>query len=328
MQKNIALSISIMATLTFVSCQREVRQTTATLPPTVTANTTLSQSPLDLLTASPMLTNTVEIKETTIPSSTLIDPTVLPTIVPMTIIPSSTPVSPTIVPVTLTPLPTLEGEALESSVAELLANPMNCTVPCWWGAIPNETTFFEILQFIELYQLDDYIRYLEQIPDDSFELGIRPGENTGQYGFRVMYGFNNNNVLTFLSSGYAPPISNVLKKYGQPYEVWLATGIERPPMPFRLNLVYLPESMAFGYVAGGNIQNDRIQGCFTDETGSVFLKPLNSVTKHTGFYTLFEEDRLYLPLEKASNLSIDEFMETFSDPTQPHCIETPTELWK
>jgi hypothetical protein len=58
---------------------------------------------------------------------------------------------------TLTPLPTFAPEELETAVADLLANPMNCDVPCWWGAIPNDTTFFEIYQFLELHQLTDYI---------------------------------------------------------------------------------------------------------------------------------------------------------------------------
>lgn len=256
-------------------------------------------------------------------------PSIVPTSTAVPILTSSPPTATQTPVVTLTPLPTFAPAELETAVADLLANPMNCDVPCWWGAIPGETTFFEIYQFLGLHQFNDYVQYLDQVPDDSFELRIRPEEeeNAGQYGFRVMYGFNNNNVLTSLSAGSAPPISNVLEKFGQPDEVWVATGMA-PETIVRINMVYLQESMAFGHAAIGDVQDDMFKGCFSDETGIVILKRSHSVTKHTDFFTLFEEDRLYLPLEETSDLTMDEFIEVFSDPTQAQCIETPIELWE
>ena len=46
------------------------------------------------------------------------------------------------------------------------------------------------------------------------------------------------------------------------------------------------------------------------------------------FTPIFELDRRYLSLEEATSLTMDDFMQQFSDPTQPQCIETPIELWE
>jgi hypothetical protein len=320
------LGFSLIVLSAFVSCQQKIGQTTATLPPTAMANATLSQSPLDLLTASPMSTTTVEVKETATPSSNLIISAASPTIVPMTITPSSTLVFPTIVPVTLTPLPTLEGEALESSVAELLAKPMNCDVPCWWGAVPNETTVFEIQQLLALYQFEDYYRRdddYNQIPDY-----IEVWFTEDKFDFRVMYSFQND-ILQTVFSEQSPPLYEMLKRYGKPDEVWLATGITPLPIPIRLNLVYYQEGMAFGYVADGTIQNNVITGCFaSNKTGHLRLIPPNSATSYMVFPKIFFSDFLYLPLTEATDITMDDFMQHFSDPTQPQCIETPADLWK
>ncbi len=57
---------------------------------------------------------------------------------------------------TLTPLPTFAPEELETAVADLLANPMNCDVPCWWGAVPGVTSLDEIKHAVSPYNFDIY----------------------------------------------------------------------------------------------------------------------------------------------------------------------------
>lgn len=330
MKKKFTLFLSFIAMLTFVSCQREVGQTTATILPATMVNETSSQSPLGFLTTSPSLTTIVTVRETMTPGSNLIVPVTSPTIVPMAITPSSTPVSPTIVPVTLTPLPTLEGKTLESSVAELLANPMNCDVPCWWGAIPGITSLNEIKHAISPYNFDVYEYEEGQL--QFLRLGIGYVEDRNDFEIRMGYIFSNS-ILTEVSA-YAPPISELLSKFGYPDEVWVSAmndPREQPPIVWFI-IVYLQKGMGIGYVVDGNIQNDMMIGCVADESTerlrSLRLITPDSATSYRDFSVIYDKARLYLPLEEATNSTIEDFVQLFNEPTQAQCIETPIELWE
>lgn len=227
--------------------------------------------------------------------------------------PTPTP-SPTAVPPTLTPLPTIAAEELETAVADLLANPMNCDVPCWWGAIPGITSLNEIKYAVSPYNFDIY-EYEENGEVIILRLGIGYVEWSGDFEVRVGYGFSHSILLDVLA--YSPPISEFLAQYGQPDEVWLETmSFMRETLPFRLNMVYLQEGMAVGYVVDGDIQDDIVIGCFAaEETGRLRLIVPNTATSYRDFPTIFEEERRYLPLEEATNLTMEDFVRRFGDPT-------------
>ena len=313
--------------LLFVACQSEIEPTIATSIVELVTSTVTPQQSLESITPSPLPSATSTVKVEAI-LSLVPDPTPSATAVPVTATPLPPSATPTIVEVTLTPLPTLEGEELELAVAELLANPMNCDVPCWWGAVPSETTVFEVLQFLTLYQFNGYyINSDGQIPD-YIELWFGYKEDDGQFDFSVRYTFENH-LLKIVFSGQSPTVYEILKKHGQPEEVWIETmSVERETLPVRFNMIYLQESMAVGYVADGYIQEDVVMGCFADEAGIIRINPPNSATSYKDFPTIFEVDRRYLSLEEATGLTMDEFMQDFSDPINPQCIETPAELWE
>lgn len=311
----------------FASCQAGTEPTVATSPMESVTGTEMPQSLVESTLSSmrPTATATVNIEMTLNPVP---DPTTSPPVVLETATPSPTWVTPTVV-VTLTPLPTLEGEELESAVAELLANPMNCDVPCWWEAVPNETTAVEVLQFLSLYQFTFHELYDNQILD-FIEVWVGFDENENQFDFRVMYSFENS-VLKGMFIEQSPTLDEILGKYGQPDEVWLSTesSIRDGNLAVRLNMLYLQEGMAVGYVVNGTLQNDVVIGCFPgEEMGLLQLNTPTGSANYQDFRGIFEVDRLYLPLEEATGMTMDDFMQQFSDPTQPQCIETLTELWE
>jgi hypothetical protein len=257
------------------------------------------------ISQSPTLTPTPSATATTIPTPTP---------------PPSATATTTPIPI-LTPLPTFAPEELETAVADLLANPMNCDVPCWWGAIPGNTTVIEVQQFLALYTFTDLVN------DDPAHIEIRLFYDDNQSYFHVRYTFDNE-ILKIAFSEMGPPLKEILRKYGQPDEVWLRV-VSFEGLLVRLNLVYLQKGMSVGYVVDGNIQDGNVIACFTDEeTGRVLLLAPNTAISYKDFPTIFEEDRRYLPLEEATGLTTEEFMQQFSDPNQPQCIETPTELWE
>ena len=267
-------------------------------------------------------------------SPTTISPTQKPSATATTI-PTTTPTqtpaasaTATTIP-TLTPLPTFAPDELETAVADLLANPMNCDVPCWWGAIPGKTTIDEIKHSLAPYNFDisEYEYEDNGKPISVLILGIGHDEESNDFNIRMGYGFTNSSLFDVLA--YSSSVFEILAKYGQPDEIWLETmSFKREDLPTRLNLVYLQKGMAVGYVVDGDIQDENVIACFTDEeTGRVRLLAPNTAISYKDFPTIFEKDRRYLPLEEATDLTIAEFMEQFSDPTKPQCLETPTELW-
>jgi len=324
------LTFGLTSIFLLVTCQSEMPLNVPTSTVGAVAGTAISQSLSESITPSPLpsVTSTVKVEAT----STLIpDPLPSATAVLVTATPLLPSATPTIVDITPTPLPTLEGEELELAVAELLANPMNCDVPCWWGAKPGVTSVNDIKHIISPYNFDIYEYEYEDKGKlfTAMRLGIGHDEERNDFSIRV--GFIFFNSILFDVSAYSPPISEVLAKYGQPDEIWLETVAEeyQGSLPVRLNMVYLEMGMAVGYVVDGDHHDDVVTGCFGDEEmGRLRLITPNTAISYNDFPIIFEADRRYLLLEEATSMTMDEFMQAFSDPTNPQCIETPAELWE
>lgn len=324
---NLLFGFGWIVTLLAVSCQSETKPALTTSPVELMTSTVVSQLSLDLTTSSPLPTTTsvVNIEKTSdlVPDLTASATIALETATPLPVL-----ATPTIIVATLTPLPTLEGEDLELAVAELLANPMNCDVPCWWGAIPGITSLNDIIHAVSPYNFDIY-KYEEGGEVVHLRLGIGYIEEQGDFEVKIAYNFSHS-ILVGLTA-YSPPISDILVKYNQPDEVWLsAMNDPREEHPkVWLNIVYLYEGMAVSYVVDRYLQDDTAMGCFDGEgTSHLRLVPPNSATSHEDFSPLFSEDRRYLSLEEATGLTREDFMQRFTGSTQPHCLETPAELWE
>ena len=308
-------SFCFVAILLLVSCQPETETSIVTIPAVDVFPTDIPHPSLEPTRTASGPTATVTVKPTSTPVPTM----------SATIVAEVT--TPTITAVTLTPLPTFTAIQLEMAVAELLANPMNCDVPCWWGAIPSETTVFEVQEFLTLYQYENYFTRdndHDQIPD---YIELESGK--GLFDFNVRYGFENT-VLTSLTSFQSPTISSVIRKFGQPDEVFISAENDprqQPPL-IRFTIDYLQQGISVGYVVNGEFQDDVVRGCFTEEkAGRLNLVVPSSATSYKDF-TTFNEELVYLSLEESTDLTIEDFMQLFSDPNQPQCIETPIELWE
>jgi hypothetical protein len=321
MKQNYALLFGsgLVTILLFASCQSGREP----LPAGPVTGTMVSQPAFGQTTPLPLATTSVITEVETALSLADLDPTPSVTAISDTKMPQT----PTIVAATLTPLPTLEGEQLEAAIAELLANPMNCDVPCWWGFIPGITNIAEIRHAISPFGFD-ISEYYDEEGNLYTRLGIGYVAERNDFEIRIGFWFSDS-ILAGVTA-YSPSVSKILTEYGQPDEIWIETmGFMREDLPVRLNMVYFQEGMAAGYVVDGDIQDGRVRGCFADkEIGRLRLVVPNSATSYRDFSTIFEKDRHYLPLEQATGLTMDEFIERFSDPTWPQCIETPTELWE
>lgn len=321
-------SFSLMTMLLFVACQSETKPTITTSPVVTVTSTTISQSSLEITTTVllPTATSIIKIEMTSDPRFAS---TALPSLVPTTVTPLPTLPVPTIAPATLTPLPTLASNELKTAVEELLANPMNCDIPCWWGSVPGTTTISDIKHTLAPYNFDIY----EYEVDGKIylRLGIGRVEERNDFEVKIVYSFSDS-ILTGVTA-YTPSISDILAKHGQPDEVWLSAmndPREQPPLIWFI-IVYLQKGIGIGYVVDGDSQGDMILGCVanedTERLRSLRLVIPDSATDYKDFPSIFDQERLYLPLEEATSLTTEDFMQLFNDPTQLQCIETSTELW-
>lgn len=91
-----------------------------------------------------------------------------PTVNPPTITPAP---APTATP-TLTPPATLEPEQAKEALRTLLAEPVDCAAPCFWGILPGQTTFGEAKNIFAHFGLTlEYTNTLEgkQFYESSYE---------------------------------------------------------------------------------------------------------------------------------------------------------------
>ncbi len=286
-------------------------------------------------TPTPTITKTAVSHPSPMPTSTVPPPTATQTAVPIpTASATATPEvpTPTITAPTLTPLPTFAPDELETAVDELLADPMTCDVPCWWGAIPGTTTIDEIKHTISPYNFETYEYEGEGEGDVYLFSGLGYTEESG-FSTRIVYGFSDGILIGITAR--IPSATDFLAEYGQPDEIWVsAMNSPREMSPIIwFTIVYLQKDMGINYIVDGDIQSDVMAGCIADETTDQLpllnmMIPENS-THYTDFTGgIFDKERRYIPLEEATGLTIEEFVQFFSNPSQSQCFETPMELWE
>jgi hypothetical protein len=93
--------------------------------------------------------------------------TVLPTRPPP---PTRTPISSQ----TPLPFPTLEPDAMQAFVAEMLATNGGCELPCWWGITPGETRWDDMIKFFSEHNVRVWENGLLDLSYQSGTYGRRP----------------------------------------------------------------------------------------------------------------------------------------------------------
>ena len=238
------------------------------------------------------------------------------------------------------PEPTLTTDQSKRLVRDLLENNAGCRLPCWWGITPGKTTWVQAQQLLEKVSLfiskseftgSFYVSVQAQLPypytfakymEHSYHV-----EN-GIVDYIDVYNFD-------LAPNYF--LSNLLKSYGQPDEVWIRTfpKAERGIQHFIIDVFYKELGILAEYstgdplkVVGGNLQN-----CMMQEMDSPFLDLWSPKTQKLSF----QEAKKFIdttnlpepkPLFEATGMDVKTFYETFKNSETIVCLETPKELWQ
>lgn len=242
---------------------------------------------------------------------------------------------------TTIPTPTLTSTELEQLALELFETNNGCLLPCWWGITPGQTDWQTAYQLIKIFDRIPYrtgseiMLYQPRIP--------LPIEVFGDSRLGQLYNVQNDIVIrieTRVAIGDVPEgylthysLPVFLATYGPPTEVWLSTyraAFEEGDLPFFTVLFYAEQGIVASYKDNGVRQGDIVQGCPQENPVSYLVLTLPDINQ------TFEQEignsaafnREYLSLEEATEIDVATFYETFKNPDNATCLETPADLWR
>lgn len=264
---------------------------------------------------------------------------------------------------TQTPIPTLEPTATETpaviatpqgtnaqeQVLWLFETNNNCQLPCWWGMIPGQTTWDAAKQFLETFvsniqsvsgpQLVNYSPVIP-LPSEAYEINNEYASN--MYPIYTVRNGIVEEILTEVSIGDTPPgylapylLPTFLTAIGPPSEVWLFTyssPFEENDLPFIVVLSYPEKGILALYSDNGVREGEDVRGCPQEDPVSILklwdpdmnltFELIKSGSSSIG------ADRDYVALEEATGMDAVTFYETFKNPDNTLCLETPANLWR
>lgn len=238
-----------------------------------------------------------------------------------------------------TPLPTLPPDQAKAFAWELYQNNAGCQLPCWWGFTPGQTYWKTAEHFLAAFA--SRITILGSVADPVYtaEVTIRVPEEIYASTLRQFYIVENKIILEMeieTESAAAYKLPDFLIVYGEPSEVWLRTyskSRERS-LPFEVIIFYSQRGIvALFDVINAEEAGDQIHGCpqeavsitlglWSPERRLTFAEALDGRTNDWSF-----TDWPLRPLEEATSMSVETFYETFADPDNTTCLDTPADLW-
>lgn len=273
---------------------------------------------MSLMIIAVLAAGCAQVSTPSIEASTQVIDTAVPT---ATIIPShtSTPLSTN----TPLPIPTLPVEQAKARFLGLLLDNGNCRLPCLWGITPGESTYQDmrsVLMPISSLSVRTYIfpgpggidpRYKEDNLEILINLRFSYTDNdiVGRFYFEARgFGADDNLVYDSMLFGerlrpYMLPA--VLSEHGIPTAVMVSTDGD-------------------------------VRGCLASAYVEMYLSPVGqpdafaemlAQTHQWGFLWPDPQDSPYWKhVETATSLTLEEFYETFRQPTDK-CLETPLSIW-
>lgn len=260
----------------------------------------------------------------------------LPTDTPM-----PSPVPPTRTP-RPTPAPTMTADEEYAFVSEMLQNNGGCQLPCWWGFTPGETswqtahTFFSSRgKKIWHYRQTGYTVIFD-IPQHNIgcvQSYFVEGETIDIINVQAMLPVRDNEFVygdaQFAKDWAHYMLSPVLMTYGQPSQILV--GVYKAPwMPFDLLIFYPGNGILIRYTAPAEQGEGSFRMCphrteitlwLWSPERDIALEHIVNMGSPTGDMSYFR------PIEEATGMSIEQFYQTFSQPDNQTCLETPVDLW-
>ena len=294
----------------------------------VTPTPSPSATPLSATFEAPPSSSDTPLQDTSIPS-------------PHPEIPTQTPL-PTRPSKALTPIsvPTLTASEEQELVLSLLQDNGGCQLPCWWGFTPGETTWQTAQEFFAALGKSP-AAYHDPRGTVNYTVRFRVPEWIDQEGHIQQHYVVRDGIIEVIvadpgdSQNYTLP--QLLAAYGQPTELWVRTfsmvaDQDDGELPFFVLLHYQQRGIWAEYIGLTCTKDAQIPLC--PQYAGVLLR-LWSPGHGTALEDLDTivdgiskaEAPYYRFLEEATNWSIEQFYQTFVQPDNQTCLETPADLW-
>jgi hypothetical protein len=255
--------------------------------------------------------------------------------------------------------PTLDSEGTYELVFHLLQDNSDCKLPCWWGITPGVTASQDAISFLNSFSFVASTDSTHNATSGYISLDIPNGG--GLLSTFIDYD-SIDGIINTLIVGVSQIIKNqdggydqvyddpafaqatqflsmpeILRSYGQPKEVMLATYSLQPlgwPVVFDLQLFYPEQGFLMVYHSLMEFSRDGyIQGCPAKSNISIGLwepgKYLSindlpgNIRNNISSFPL----SAYLQVNEATDMSIQDFYDAFKNDEGILCLETPTSLW-
>lgn len=257
----------------------------------------------------------------------------------------------------LTNTPTLSAEDARQNMLVLLANNRGCRLPCLWGITPGashflraqeilmplsniaETAIFDssyfgggiLIHIDEGYRFNVSVSYLYK-NDIVNRINFRTSEENlakkDEYGNQIKIPVFDSQAFKKRTEYYS--LSHLLSKEGMPDTVLIqSSGL---PVGGGMDIAVLyPDQGIWANYSMIIISNNGVikRACPANSHIEMELFPPGDPAS---FFSLLDATDWgvtkngYMPLEKATSLTLEEFYQAFRNPTDK-CIETPARLW-
>jgi len=237
---------------------------------------------------------------------------------------------------TWTPLPTLSEQAAKKQIDQLLTDNGGCELPCVWGLVPKETSWFEAEQFLQSFMKIKYQGEGTPLKGVLVAFEYKRKENLERQSIQLRV--ENYQVTGFWLS---PPttkiryrLDQILARYGKPEEIYITTypySRVKDILPFDM-ILYYPEygfSALFNYNAKNT--GDHLWVCPTSQPISPDLRiwdPQTEVSLKEVYPDYFPGGRAKLSVDKALGIDIGQFTNEFRKDDTTNCFVTLNELWE
>jgi hypothetical protein len=123
-------------------------------------------------------------------------------------------------------------------------------------------------------------------------------------------------------------LPRMLGTYGQPPQVLLGVGPGVPWVPFDLLLFYPDEGILVRYEAPAERGEGVFRMCPYKTDITLWLWSPHTDRRHIADWeSMIGGESYFRSLAEATGLSIEQFYQTFSQPDNQTCLETPADLW-
>lgn len=270
-------------------------------------------------------------------------------------------------PLTPTAQAVLSADEAKSLILDLLQSNGNCRLPCLWGITPGDQATEALGPFFDRFsegstisgdvalRFDDFndvggvhLSYIEGQLDVDLDLSYyMAGDKVGQLVLFThatktapaegeVFGDSTFNQLV---QYYALP--HILSEHGRPTQVLIAPFPDDPDypspewIPFSVVLYYADKGILIQYLSPRETRGDQYIGC--PHKAHVYVtvwdpqrKPALSeiVTKLSGRGINELNVDYFKPIEEATSINLDGFVEEFKDMQTLTCLETRISLWR